>query len=413
MNIKVPQLLWYANSEMGMTFPEPWSVSYCSFAGGAAAKLTPEGMEKAFSNPIGSSPLHMCARGRKEVAILFDDLSRPTPVYEIVPYVLRELEKAGISDQQIRFIAALGAHGAHTAVDFRKKLGQEVLDRFPVYNHQPFGHCKSIGTTSRGNPVAINEEVMACDLKIGIGCVLPHPFSGFGGGAKIILPGVAHIDTIAFNHGTILKNNPGSVGLGRIEGNIPRLDMEEACRMAGLDIKIDALLNLHGEISALYVGDPVLEHREAAKAASIAYVTEPPTNMDVVVVNTYSKSNESVVALFLGIPSLKEKGGDLVVICNEPAGQVVHYLFGEFSRCGEGGIDFPQPFSDKIKRLIVVAPFRDDVGACLFRKAAQIIWVKTWDEALGLLKENWGKSARVCVYPDGTMQYCMAGNQPV
>ena len=105
--------------------------------GGERKKLTPEEMEKAFLHPIGTKPISELARGKKEVVILFDDLARPTPVYEIVPFVLRELEKAGISDRQVRFIAALGAHGAHTANDFRKKLGEEVLDRFPVYNHHP------------------------------------------------------------------------------------------------------------------------------------------------------------------------------------------------------------------------------------------------------------------------------------
>lgn len=405
MKIKVPQLLWYDNSQLELDFPASWSLSYCPPAGGEAKKLTPAEIQRAFANPIGSSPIHAIAKGKKEVAILFDDLSRPTPAYEIVPYVLKELEKAGIADQQIRFIAALGAHGSQTAIDFQKKLGRDILDRFPVYNHHAFGRCKTIGKTSRGTPVAINEEVMACDLKIGIGCVLPHPFSGFGGGAKIILPGVAHIESITYNHGTILKENPEAVGLGKIEGNIPRLDMEEACRMAGLDIKIDAIVNLHGEITGLYVGDPILEHREATKTAFDAYATDPVSDMDIVVVNAYAKSNESAIALFIGIPALKETGGDMVVICNEPAGQVVHYLFGEFGRCAEEGVNLPQPLPTKIKRIIILSPFRDEVGACLFRKAGNIIWVKTWEEALKLLKEEWGDSAKACLYPDGTMQY--------
>ena len=232
-------------------------------------------MEKAFLNPIGSKPISELAKGKKEVVILFDDLARPTPVFEIVPFVLRELEKAGISDQQIRFIAALGAHGAHTANDFRKKLGEEVLDRFPVYNHHPFDFCTYLGKTSRGTPVSINKEVMACDLKIGIGSIVPHAFSGFGGGGKILLPGVAHIDSIAYNHGPLVKNHPGSVGLGKIEGNVPRLDIEEATRMAGLDVKIDALVNLRGEITGLFVGDPILEHREGTRLAKEIYATTP------------------------------------------------------------------------------------------------------------------------------------------
>jgi nickel-dependent lactate racemase len=67
-----------------------------------------------------------------------------------------------------------------------------VLKRFPVYNHNPFNNCVPIGTTKTfGTEVSINAEVMKSDLKIAIGGIVPHGMTGFGGGGKIILPGVA------------------------------------------------------------------------------------------------------------------------------------------------------------------------------------------------------------------------------
>ncbi len=405
MRIKIPQLLWYGPSEMALDFPPTWSVFYCPMKGGEKRRLSAQEMERAFSYPIGSKPIHELARGKREIAILFDDMARPTPVYEIIPFLLWELEKAGIQDQQIRFVAALGAHGAQTANDFRKKLGHEVLDRFPVYNHHAFDYCKFIGKTTYGTPVSINQEVMACDLKIGIGCIVPHSFSGFGGGGKIVLPGVAHIDTIRSNHG-LIKAHPDCVGQGKIEGNVPRRDIEEATRMVGLDIKIDAILNLKGEIIGLFVGDPISEHHEGMRMAKEVYATTPAKGMDVVVINTYAKANECAIAPFIGIPSLKEEGGDLVIIANEPAGQMVHYLFGEFGRCGEGeGMKLPQPLSNKVRRMIVLSPFKDQVGACFFGQIPCLLWAKTWEEVLGLLKEKWNEGTRVAVYPDGTIQY--------
>jgi nickel-dependent lactate racemase len=405
MKIKVPQLLWYGNTEMELNFPPSWSIFFCPMKGGERKKLYPKEMENAFSNPIGSKSIQELAKGKKEVVILFDDMARPTPVFEIVPFVLRELEKAGIADKQIRFIAALGAHGTHTAIDFKKKLGQEILDRFPVYNHHAFDHCTYLGKTSRGTPVSINKEVMACDLKIGIGCIVPHSFSGFGGGGKIILPGVSHIDSIAYNHEALVQGHPECIGLGKIEGNIPRLDIEEATKMVGLDVKIDAIVNLRGEITGLFLGDPILEHRKGMDLAKKVYATTPKKNMDIVVVNAYSKPNESAIAPFIGIPSLKEGGGDLVIIANEPAGQMVHYLFGQFGKCGEGRLQLPQPLPTRVKRFIVLSPFKDHVGACFFGKISSILWAKTWEEVLDLLKAEWGNKANVAVYPDGTIQY--------
>src|SRR4030067_1688961 len=161
---------------------------------------------------------------------------------------------------------------------------------------------------------------MACDLKIGIGCIVPHSSSGFGGGGKIILPGVAHIESITYNHG-LIKTHPDCVGPGKIDGNIPRLDIEEATKMAGLDVKIDAILNLRGEITGLYTGDPIQDHHGGIKLAKKDYATTPGKNMDIVVVNAFLKPNECAVAPFIGILSLKEKGGGLGIIVNEPGGQ--------------------------------------------------------------------------------------------
>jgi len=114
-------------------------------------KLTPGQMEQAFANP-SARPYPRPCKGKKEVAILFDDITRPTRTYEILPYVLRELDEAGITDEQIRLIAAVGTHGTHDNHALRKKLSQEYLERFLVFQHNPWENCVPVGTTSHGNP---------------------------------------------------------------------------------------------------------------------------------------------------------------------------------------------------------------------------------------------------------------------
>jgi nickel-dependent lactate racemase len=91
-----------------------------------AKGVTKKEIQAAFDNPIGTTRISELARGKNEVAILFDDLSRPTKVAELVPYVLKEIKEGGISDERIRFVAASGAHGAMKLMDFRKKLGTKV-----------------------------------------------------------------------------------------------------------------------------------------------------------------------------------------------------------------------------------------------------------------------------------------------
>lgn len=404
MQVTLPQLLWYENSELKIDFPDSWSVSVYPMKGSDKPRLTVEEIEKAFHNPIGTPMIEELARSRKEAVIIFDDLARPTPVHAILPYVLKALAEGGIADQRVRLIAALGAHGALNAHDFRKKLGDDILLRFPVFNHNAFGFCTYLGKTSRGTPVSINSEVMACDLKIGIGSIVPHIECGFGGGAKIILPGVAHMDTIMYDHGVIMKNNPDCVGFGKIKNNVPRLDIEEAARIAGLDVKIDALVNLRGEMTGLFVGDPVLEHREGVKAAKDHYATEQARDVDMVIVNAYSKPNEALLAVQMGAVSLRS-GGDVVLIANEPAGQAVHYLHGKFGTRGQELRKAPRPGLERVKRLIAVMPFKDPSLLRIESDIPDIVWVRTWRECLDLLKVTWGERASVAVYPDATIQY--------
>ena len=69
MKIKIPQLLWYGNTEMELSFPPSWSIFFCPMKGGERKKLLPGKMEKAFLNPVGSKPIQELAKGKKEVAI--------------------------------------------------------------------------------------------------------------------------------------------------------------------------------------------------------------------------------------------------------------------------------------------------------------------------------------------------------
>ena len=409
-SIKVPQLLWYENSELELSFPKSWEVTLCQMMGHNRPKLSKGKMRKAFSKPIGSGSIRETAKGRREVAILFDDLSRPTRAAEIIPFILEELEEAGIGDQQIRFIAALGVHGAHNNIDFRKKLGEEIPERFPVYNHNPFGNCTFLGKTQLGTPLAINSEVMACDLKIGIGCICPHGFSGYGGGGKILMPGVASMETISFNHETLLRAPRDLWGTGKYRGNVFRKDIEEATHMAGLDIKVDVIVNSKGDTIGLFVGDPISEHIEGVKLAKTVYATQAPQEADVVVINNYSKANEATIGIEMAARTIKEGGGDLVLIANTPEGQVTHYLFGNFGKIHKGGPLSVQPsLPPRVDRFIIFSPYGDKAGGDYFAPSASIIWERKWDNVLAILKERWGRRARVALYMDATIQYIPDG----
>ncbi|MBE0481825.1 MAG: DUF2088 domain-containing protein, partial [Dehalococcoidia bacterium] len=130
--VRLPQLAWFGNHQLEIDIPASWELTVCRMKGHAAPALSEAGIRKALARPIGCPPIRELARGKKEVVILFDDMSRPTRIAKLVPAVLEELAAAGVKDSAIRFIAAIGAHGALTRVDFAKKLGEDILQRFTV-----------------------------------------------------------------------------------------------------------------------------------------------------------------------------------------------------------------------------------------------------------------------------------------
>lgn len=408
---KLTQKAWFGDTVREISFPSEWDVSFHGIVADELPVMAPDQIREVLGNPIGSPSIKELARDRKEVVIIFDDISRPTPSAEIIPFVLAQLEEAGIEDRSIRFIAALGAHGAHTRLDFEKKLGAEVIKRFPVYNHNPYENCSEVGTTSRGTVVSINDEVLKCDMKIGIGSILPHPLNGFGGGGKIILPGVASMKTIQSNHilSAISQRQQGLgpvEGLGRFAENQGRMDMEEAAELAGLDFKIDALVNSKRQLVGLVAGNHIKAHHRGAEQAMKLYGTTKATDVDVAVVNANAKANEAFIAVWFAAQSLKEQGGDLVLIVDSPIGQITHYLLGAFGTQIGGSLWNPQGYlPDNVNRVIVFSSYPDYSSGEWFGSADRLYWVNTWDGVMDMLKEQWGHNTRAALYIDGTMQF--------
>lgn len=225
-------------------------------------------------------------------------MTRPTPVKDVAPYVLKILHKAGMKRGQIRFIWALGSHGAHDMISARKKLGDEIAENYPVYNHDPFQNVVHAGKTPGGINVWFNREFMSCDLKIGIGCVTPHVHVGFGGGAKIIFPGVAGIEFIRRFHDHF-NIDPSLHGLGNFDNNMMRFECDAAGDLAGLDFKMDCLVNRRGEIASLYAGLFRETHKRGATEAKDAYGIKTSGSYDIIIANTYAKANESGIAMLL------------------------------------------------------------------------------------------------------------------
>jgi nickel-dependent lactate racemase len=356
-------------------------------------------IKKALREPVGTKPLSKIAQGKKEVVIVVDDLTRATRAYQILPHLLAELKRAGISDDHIRFVMGGGLHAAWYRYDFAKKLGEENVERYPVYNHTPFSNCEKLGETTKGTPVEINAEYSSCDLRIGIGSVVPHPDSGFSGGAKILLPGISSFDSIRHMHVDVPA--PGTTTTwGVLSGNRLREDIDEAGDISGIEMKIDVLLNGFADSSEIFAGKCRDEFSRAVAKARQHYLTPDFPEVDVLVANAYAKASQAS----LGIINWKhrvKKNGIFVLIAQAPEGQGTHYLYGKFGKRSFAPGCVPSE-KEELTKLIVFSDYK--IADPLLPIAANpIIWLKDWKDVISEIKSV-STDPTVAILPNSDIQ---------
>jgi nickel-dependent lactate racemase len=410
-SIKLPQTAWFGPKELEIKLPDSWHIQTCYMQGYKRPAISPQDIIHSLQNPLGSVPLRALAQGKKEVVIVFDDLTRVTRTALIAPHVLNELKAAGIEDRNIRFICGTGLHGVMNRSHYAKKLGEDVVSRYAVYSHNPFGNCGPVGTTETyQTPVFINEEYLKCDLRIVIGACVPHAAAGFGGGSKLILPGLAAFETINHHHtlggarmDAATAQKP-TQGMGLVENNRFKQNINEAADLAGIDFLVNTILNLWGDSVAIYSGEWKTAYAAALQDALENYLTPKASGFDLVISNSYAKVSESMISLAAAIPLVCTCGGDIVIIANAPEGQVTHYIAGKFGKTTFASHYSPCAIPEYVNRVIVYNEYPNP-GSTWFKEDPKIVYLSRWDDVLALLQKSQGTDASVAVIPDATNQY--------
>jgi len=246
--------------------------------------VSDEGVEirRAIREPIGEATLHQLVSSNSNVIIIADDNTRPTPVNRILPIVLEELNTAGVADRQIKLLIALGTHRAMTQAEIEDKFGGEVLSRISVLQHDCMRDLIDYGVTEHGTRIQINRWVSEADIRIEVGHIVPHHPTGWGGGAKMILPGVAGQETTAQMH-LLGSREPR---LGEVETSC-RQEMEDIAAKIGTHFLINSILNREQEIVRVVAGDIVEAHRAGVKIAKQVWGAEFEQKANLVISSTY------------------------------------------------------------------------------------------------------------------------------
>ncbi len=387
----------------------------------------------ALDCPIGTSPLRAKELAGKRIVLCVDDISRPTPTGRFFGILLDYLISHGAKPANMLVLFGLGVHRDMTAEEARHKLGDTDLRGIPWRNHsctneQELSH---LGTTSRGTHVSLNRHLVEADLIITVGAIEPHLLLGFGGGCKMILPGLASSRTIAENHMQGVSGEKYNyVG---IPESPMRLDLEEGAMMLGKEIFIlNAVMNESHEICAFFAGDPIKAHRKGVEfsqslceraveqQADVVIVASNPMNADLRQgMKCIGNVQESVRpgGLIIGLLECRHGIGDVTIPPKVlPHGLLrfilkiigKHRVLGFVNRFRkDAGIEeqFLSHFSAQLVRRNKIFIHSRKLPADTGKKLGIFVQFATLEEMMEVARRTAPKHATVLIYPYGGATY--------
>lgn len=238
-----------------------------------------EEVRRALAAPIGTPRLREIVKPGEKIAVITSDITRPMPTYKVMPAIMEELSAAGVRDEDVTLVFALGSHRPMTEEERRKLAGPETFERIRCINGDP-SDCVRMGITSRGTPVDIVRTVAEADRRICLGNVEYHYFAGYSGGAKAIMPGVSTREAIQANHRMMTEE---TACVGNLDTNPLRQDLEEGAAICGVDFILNVVLDEHKEIIMAAAGDLKKAHRAGCAFLDTLYRKPIPRRADIVI----------------------------------------------------------------------------------------------------------------------------------
>ncbi len=271
----------------------------------------------ALSDPLHSPPLRELAGAGDNVCITFTHPNIPCPEHLLVPALLRDLEAAGVHDEDITLLCASGLYGRTSHEQKVAQLGADVVERYRVVDHD-VGEVIHLGQW-QGVPLTINRCALEADLVTATGVVAPHLYAGYSGGAETLAIGCAGDATIESVHAPRFIYNP-QVRPGQVKGNPFQAVVGELAQRAGLRFILNVILGPAGQVVDVQAGHPQMVHQYLVFAASSLYNSLVPQTYDVIIAGLDPPHDASLYqavlgALFVGMaPNSALRTGGVILL---------------------------------------------------------------------------------------------------
>jgi len=239
-------------------------------------------LQESINNPIDSESLEHIVKQGERIAIVTSDISRPMPSYKVLPLVIAKLVMAGIKEQDIMVVLALGSHRSHSEQEKRQLVGDSVYDSDVEIVDSDMDQCERLGMCRNGTPADVFKPVTLADRVICLGNIEYHYFAGYSGGAKAIMPGVSSFEAIQANHKNMIHKEAYASNL---ETNPVRQDIDQVPEFLNIDFIVNVVLNQKKEIIGAFSGHWKSAHRSGCAFLDEIYGVEIEGLADVVIVS--------------------------------------------------------------------------------------------------------------------------------
>jgi len=283
----------------------------------------PDEIERALTKPVGGRSLESFLEGGKDIVVIINDGTRPTPTAKVLDALGKHMDLA-----RARYLIATGAHRSPTDNEMRFIFGdhlEDLKDRVVVHDAR-LSPCVHLGVSKNGTDMDVNAIAVNADRLLIITSVEPHYFAGYTGGRKSFLPGVAAFHTIEQNHQLAMKKEAQTMAL---DGNPVHEDMMDALSVVKKDIfSVQVVLDRHQRIYKAAAGDLHKAFHQAVRWADDVFaitirerydavITVAPYPMDVDLYQSQKAIDNAKWAL--------KEGGTLILVskCREGLGDEV------------------------------------------------------------------------------------------
>ncbi|MDZ7724542.1 MAG: nickel-dependent lactate racemase [candidate division KSB1 bacterium] len=222
-----------------------------------------------------------------KLLLVVPDHTRRCSLDQVLPALLQRLQEKVRT--RVEILVANGSHVLQDESVIRELLSENIWQRYPVFQHdcRDDDQLVKVGETDGHTPIMLNKRVVNADLVITLGGVLYHYFAGFGGGAKMILPGTSGHETIRRNHQRTIDARKGRFHPGCREGNLNTnpvfQDLRQIVKFVPNWISLQWLVAPNGAIIKSLCGPVLEEHRKICDQVERFYSIPIKEKADIVV----------------------------------------------------------------------------------------------------------------------------------